>query len=343
LEYDLGGAIGLRIDDDILSGVHKTFERFRTSEATPDLTITKGRVGDTGIQVSDTIHVSNGRYHVLNANSIHSVDSRAIICDGIVNEYFVGYVLLPAVMNRILISKGWCLVHASACSFGGRNILLPAMGGTGKTSLLLDFMMKGADFIGDDKVLINKDGWFVAYQQGLCLLDYNFRVFPELFNLAFREEDERRRQRKKYSRYITGLDMKGENFVSRLIKSRLMSKYYFDHRARASDLFPDSKTVMSGRISDVFLLTREESRGIEEASADDLAPLAAASAWLDDSAWLHYIASRLSGIPHYTFEEEARVLSLAFTSAKCRRVRMGVSYERKDIESIGDEMRKLMC
>lgn len=340
MDYELGDAIRIRIGDGILEDVRGLFEQMRASVPAPDLSVVSGKVGGQGLRVSDTLFVSRGSYRLLHAGTAYEVSLGSIVCDGKADDDFVRYELLPPVMNRILVPKGWCLLHASAVSLRGRNVLMPAMGGTGKTSLLIDFMMRGADFIGDDRVLVSNDGDFVSYPQKLHLLDYNFRVFPELFDLSFRDAEERRRMKRRYSRYTTGLGMREDSVASRLIKTRLTSRYYFEHSAPPKDLFPESSTVVSGRISDVFLLTREEGIGVQDARPDELGPLAAVSTWLDDSAWLHCIASHLSGLPHHSLEDEERALSLAFSHAKCHQVGMGASYDRKSIEAIGEQIRR---
>ena len=69
-----------------------------------------------------------------------------------------------------LARRGHLLLHAPAVTFGGRALLLPARGGTGKTITAVNFARRGWGFMGDDSAI---------------LTDCGVRSFVVPFNLRF--------------------------------------------------------------------------------------------------------------------------------------------------------------
>ena len=69
--------------------------------------------------------------------------------------------LLNHLINFTLISKGFLAVHASAFNYNGKGILVMGWTKGGKTESLLAFTNHGAEYIGDEWVLVSKDGSYM--------------------------------------------------------------------------------------------------------------------------------------------------------------------------------------
>jgi hypothetical protein len=66
--------------------------------------------------------------------------------------------LLMAILNLTLLSKDCVPLHASAFTHGGRGILLTGWSKGGKTEALLAFAKHGARYVGDEWIVLSKDG-----------------------------------------------------------------------------------------------------------------------------------------------------------------------------------------
>lgn len=93
-------------------------------------------------------------------------------------QTFYSFVLQGIIFFRLLM-QDICFVHASAVAFDQTGILLPAWGGTGKTSLLVRFLEDGAQYLGDDLALLSKDGILYSYPTRIRMFYYNFDEFPK--------------------------------------------------------------------------------------------------------------------------------------------------------------------
>ncbi len=54
--------------------------------------------------------------------------------------------------------------HASSFMYDGKVFMLNGFGGSGKTEIMVDFLLRGAAFISDDLVLINENGEIYPYR-----------------------------------------------------------------------------------------------------------------------------------------------------------------------------------
>lgn len=89
-------------------------------------------------------------------------------------KYLVFYILEPLI-NMALMRKGFCLVHASCFSVEDRGFLVSAYPSSGKTSILLQMLANGADYLADEMTIISKDGFAYLYYSPVSLSDYNLK------------------------------------------------------------------------------------------------------------------------------------------------------------------------
>ncbi len=65
------------------------------------------------------------------------------------------------VNNRYIewfVKRGYLLVHAAGIKFKDKGIILSGFSGMGKSTLALNFMSRGSQFISNDRILFKKDG-----------------------------------------------------------------------------------------------------------------------------------------------------------------------------------------
>ncbi len=340
LDCDIGDVVKVRFGVDMPRILREELSIWKKDIGNPDLTVESGKIPELGIPLGEGFYVSRGSYQMRNERATYSIHSDRIVIDGTpAHDFFRGRVLQPA-FNRFLVPKGWCTAHASGVAFDGKTVVFPAFGGTGKTGLMLEFMIDGADFVADDHVLLGSDGAIAVYPRWIHLLEYNFRMFPELFDRAFPSGEERKRAERRLRRYRTGLEMRGSNALSRIIKRNLISRYYFECRLPPADLFPGAKVQRMGKVTHAFLLLRREGRKlIEDSTAEELARMASASGWINENAWIYNTVAELSGLQHHSLEDRRRILERFFRHAECFEVSVGESYDRKGLDGIYREIR----
>lgn len=77
----------------------------------------------------------------------------------IVCERGLGFVpLLMPILSLTALAKGFVAVHASAIVHHGIGILVAGWAESGKTTMLLGFAREGAEFIGEEWVLLSREG-----------------------------------------------------------------------------------------------------------------------------------------------------------------------------------------
>jgi hypothetical protein len=135
-------------------------------------------------------------------------------------------------------------------------MILPAMGGTGKTMVMLELLSRGAGFMGDDRVLFGSEGEMALYPRWIHMLEHNFGFFPELFERAYSEKEERNKQKSRLRKYRKGLKMAGNNPLARYLKGHYTSYYYYDAMIQPQRLFPDSMMVRSSKVDCAFFLKK---------------------------------------------------------------------------------------
>ncbi len=86
------------------------------------------------------------------------------------NESYFFEILEYIFMNKIL-EKDLMFLHSSSFTYKNKTYVFPACNNTGKTKVLLEFLEWGAEFLGDDWVIIDKDCNAYPYFR-------NIRLYP---------------------------------------------------------------------------------------------------------------------------------------------------------------------
>lgn len=67
------------------------------------------------------------------------------------------------------------LLHAGAVERNGEAFLLPAAGGVGKTSMVMELSKRGYKYLADDWVIVGEDGMAYPFYKTMHVFDYNLR------------------------------------------------------------------------------------------------------------------------------------------------------------------------
>lgn len=81
------------------------------------------------------------------------------------------------IMSLTALAKGCVALHASAFVYNNVGVLVAGWAASGKTTTLLGFASRGAEFIGEDWVLLSRDG------QQMCGLSRDIELSPSLLEI----------------------------------------------------------------------------------------------------------------------------------------------------------------
>ncbi|HZJ03560.1 MAG TPA: hypothetical protein VFE20_07830 [Thermoleophilia bacterium] len=88
--------------------------------------------------------------------------------------------LLIAIVNLTMLSKGIVPVHASAFTYRGKGVLVTGWAKGGKTEVLLSFMQRGAEYVGDEWVYLDPGTRrMYGIPEPIRLWDWHFPDLPE--------------------------------------------------------------------------------------------------------------------------------------------------------------------
>ncbi len=88
---------------------------------------------------------------------------------------------LFAIINLTFLSKGYVPLHASAFVYNGIGILVTGWTKGGKTEALLSFANHGAEYVGDEWVILSSDGEkMFGIPVPICIWEWYLRQIPNL-------------------------------------------------------------------------------------------------------------------------------------------------------------------
>jgi len=339
LDFDFDGVLKLRLDDSLFHSLIKEFEVWKSEFEKPDLTVERGRVEKKGMYVTSTYSAGDGFYTILYEDGIYRIEGDRIVCDGRTSEEYLEGKVTQHRLNQLFMQRDWCIIHASAVSIGGKAVIFPAMGGVGKTNLMLELLSRGAKFIADDHIIIGKNGRLMSYPRWVNVLEYNLAMFPELYDRVIPDRAGQRQQKRRLWLYRKARDMEGKNPVTDMVKARTMAWYYFSHRVRSDLLFPSATLERSGKISHAFYLRREDSgKTIVPSTFERVARLSSASTFPNETDLMHKICSEIAGMPYFSMDKRKEICLGAYEEAKCHEIYMGKYQTRPRLKSIADEI-----
>jgi hypothetical protein len=88
--------------------------------------------------------------------------------------------LMPALRARLAMRKGAALVRAAAYRLDGTTVAVAGWTGTGKTTLLIEALGRGAQYLGDDWVIVDEHGVVYPFTMTFGFNDRILLEHPEL-------------------------------------------------------------------------------------------------------------------------------------------------------------------
>lgn len=185
-EFDLHGVSAFRVEAS--SGIATLFkDMFRPflSEGLEhfDLTISEafeplidGAYGEAHGE-SDFYYNDHGVY-------IENPDVQIFVDEDGMRLHGKGELLVMAVplIDRIMVQHGAAMLHAMTVDYKGHGILMPAWGGTGKTSTMSKLVKTpGFSFMGDDWTFLTRRSDLLGFAKPLFIKPYHRTLYPHLF------------------------------------------------------------------------------------------------------------------------------------------------------------------
>lgn len=341
MDFDINGLFAMRIEDGLLPSLEKQFSYWRSRKRLGkiDLDIKSGKVSPgSPIRATKDYSFFDGGFIVSEENGKTEFKPGTITIEGRIEESYIESNLIRWWLNQVLLRKGWCLGHASAVVYQGKTILLPAMSGSFKTSLMLEFLSRGADFMGDDRVMIGEEGEMALYPRWIHMMEHNWLFFPELLERAFPNKAERMAYENRLLKYHKGLAMKGGNPWTRYLKEHYASFYFCDSIVQPEKIFPASRTVLNSKVDYAFFLEKCSAiPTIVDSSPTRLANLSVSSYELEGSGLLQNL-SIAAGIDHLDYTHRMKVMERFFGKARCFEVRIPGLGSRDEIVKMVDEL-----
>ncbi len=86
-------------------------------------------------------------------------------------------------LELALLDAGATFVHCAGLVREGRAVLLPSWGGVGKTAIVAHLVREhGYSLLGDDLVIVDREGWCFPFPKPFVLYGYHRALFPEVFD-----------------------------------------------------------------------------------------------------------------------------------------------------------------
>lgn len=187
-----------------------------------------------------------------------------------IGVYLQAQVLEP-VMYYKLLQQGVLLMHAAGVTKDGEATLLPAYGGTGKTTLSIALLSQGFRFLGDDLLLVDTADLTVhPYPRPLHIFTYNIRSLSGA---------------RIPLRYRTAVYAK--NVLRFVLERVLRTEFLISTRVHADELFAHDVFGQASPVGAVAFLRKDGPAfapvTVTEDNARELAAAIAESADLNDS------------------------------------------------------------
>jgi hypothetical protein len=147
----------------------------------------------------------------------------------------LGYIV-EFLINYLMLLKGYSLVHAAGVTKSGQAYIFPARGSAGKTTLTLNLVNKGYEYLGDDYVILHKNN-VLSYGTSLHIFNYHLKILNKIFN-----------ERLSTSQKI---NIKLRNLFYLVTNKRLL------YRIKIKDLIPSAEVKNDSKIKSLIFLIRK--------------------------------------------------------------------------------------
>jgi len=152
------------------------------------------------------------------------------------------------IMRFKLVENNAIFMHASSFYYLNNNYLFLGWKFSGKSLFLLQFLKRGADYIGDDKVIITKKGEVLAVPLPIHLRYYHIDKFPRLIKQKLNE--------KIITQIVNVVDSIKTNRVKLVLFKKFFSEFIGpEYYLKLNDLFPKCKIKRKSKLKNIYLLS----------------------------------------------------------------------------------------
>jgi hypothetical protein len=337
-EYDINGVFRTHLDQGF-PFLEAKWLGWKTKLSGPALNIRRGEVSNDMISLNQDTFFREGAYQIAIGNDLFEVDRGSITCSGPVIESDLEHNVIVPVMNRMIPKKGVYLARASAVSVSNQLHAFFGISGSGKTSVLLEHLIRGMGYMGDGKIFIDRYGHCTTYSPLICFHERNLALFPELFSRLFADEKEQSRNERDISFRRLGQSLNGSNFFTKIAKNSFLKGPDFNYFAPHDRVFPHSQTITKGPIARAFLLQRGGGKvSVNRITPDEAASYVAASEWIQakSGGYCHNALAELAGLDFCDRADYQNILNDFFVKADCYRVRIPPNATRETIKTVVD-------
>lgn len=186
LEFDLHGVSAFRVEasSPISTMFQDLFRPFLAKGVSHfDLTISEtfeplidGAVGEVHGE-SDFYYNDHGLY-------IERPDVQIFVDETGIRLHGKGELLNMALplIDRMMVQHGAAMLHAMTVDYKDKGILMPAWGGSGKTSTMSKLIkIPGYSFMGDDWTFLSRDSNLLGFAKPMFMKPYHRTLYPHLF------------------------------------------------------------------------------------------------------------------------------------------------------------------
>jgi hypothetical protein len=342
-DFDFAGIFRTHLDQDF-PFLQMKWQSWKTRPARHDLSIARGEVSEDAIPLDEGKLVRDGAYQIVFENGTYEVGPASITCSGDANEFHLDHYVITPVINRMIAKNGNYLAHASGVSIDDQVIIFPGITGSGKTSVLLELLSRGASYVGNENIFFDRGGRCTTYDPIISFSERNAALFPELLGRLFPDEKERRRQERRLSFHRLGQSLEGGHFFTRWVKENILSRSNFSCDAAFDKVFPGCPTRTSGEVAYAFLLERSGAQpSILKARSDEAAALVVASEWAraNNGGYSHNILAELAGLKFCHKADYQDLFADFFGKAECYRMRIPPNASRDNIRRTVDMMQDI--
>ncbi|MCU0861126.1 MAG: hypothetical protein MUE65_02270 [Methanomassiliicoccales archaeon] len=283
-----------------------------------------------------------GMYRIRTGRSTFDVSSDSIACDGPFEEQGLEYGIVFPCINRTIVPKGAFLFYSAALSFNGRTVLIPSFQSSGKTSIVLELLGRGASYIADNDCILDRKGQCRMYSPMVGIHTHHMAAFPEIRANYCGPDGSMRGLRKRVAIMEFEGGLKGGNPLMLKVKDYLDAKSFCLCQIDIRRLYPGCEVLRSARLTHSFVLCPgSPSLRVRRSDSKEAAEMIAVRAWLRRLGE-RKVMSDLAGIPYFQLSDCTSVLEDGLSNTECFRLEYDGVKDRKGIVKLVDAMLKAM-
>lgn len=228
---------------------------------------------------------------------------------------------LNFLVELVLLSKGYSLIHSAAVQYNRKNYVFPTFGGVGKTTTVAAIVYNGGKLFGDDMVIVN--------EREVLSYPLDFSVYPYHLDIL-KIKDKKIRYQFKKTKILDSVTNKLRKYNFRVSKLLILILNSFKTpciNVAPKEIFGENCIVEKGQFDEIYYLCRVKN-GLSEITVEqiDSSKLAEICTNVLFQEW-HGSMSILytySGLTTFSlsslFSKVRDIFRLAFTHCQCYQI-----------------------